>query len=322
MNQSPEVSIVMSVYNGEPYLHESIESILDQTFTDFEFIIIDDGSTDNSRNIIEMYEDKRIKLFSQENRGLAKSLNWGISKARGKYIARMDADDFSFPDRLEKQFSFLEENPNCVASGTNADIIDEENNFVYTSKIDTDWLKIKEKLPIIPFFHSSVIFRKDIFFAVEGYPENMLRAQDLVLFNKMTKHGQLRNLEEVLIKYRIVSNSLSMEKSKKTIKFLMKLIIKSLNNEDLTDEEIYKFRKMVSKNKFSFNKHRYHNYLAKKYLWNNYQPSLARKNLIKSLEYAPLNPETYLLICLTIFPRNLVKKLYNKLKKPIVIRPN
>ncbi len=107
----PKISVVMSVYNGGEFLREAIDSILDQTYTQFEFIIVDDGSTDNSINVIESYKDPRIVLIRQVNKGLVVALNVGLRKAQGKYIARMDADDISIKNRLEIQLRFMESNP-------------------------------------------------------------------------------------------------------------------------------------------------------------------------------------------------------------------
>jgi len=305
----------MSVYNGERYLKSAIDSILNQTLKDFEFIIIDDGSTDKSREIINSYKDVRIKLIIQDNKGLAYALNKGIKYARGKYIARMDADDISFLNRLKKQYHFLEENLNCLAVGSNALIIDEDDNYIYSSKLETDWCKIKENLPNIPFFHSSVLFKKNAFHNVGGYPELMLRAQDAVLFNKIAKFGEICNLGDVLIKYRLVHNSLSIDKSKKMSKFLTALIIKSINDEDLTSEDISNFKRLVSSKSISYNKSIYYLHIAKKYLWNNFQPKLARNNLKKSLKISPLNLKAWLLFFLSLFPHNIIIIIYNKIKK-------
>jgi len=114
----------MSVFNGERYLREAIDSILQQTFVDFEFIIIDDGSTDSSASIMSSYADRRIRVIRQKNRGLSAALNVGLKAAEGRYIARMDADDVSLPHRFGRQYLFLETHPQCVAVGSNAIIID------------------------------------------------------------------------------------------------------------------------------------------------------------------------------------------------------
>ena len=123
MKNDPKISVVMAVYNGEKYLREAIDSILNQTFKDFEFIIVNDGSTDRTREILESFIDPRIVLIHQEHMGLTKSLNRGIALAKGKYIARQDADDISMAERLEKQFNFLESHENVALLGTAGHII-------------------------------------------------------------------------------------------------------------------------------------------------------------------------------------------------------
>ena len=125
----------MSVYNGEKYLREAIDSILNQTFKDFEFIIVNDGSTDNSLKIIKSYNDPRITIINQKNTGLAKALNEGIKIAKGKFIARMDADDISEPERFKKEYKFMHVHDECVALGTNAIIIDENGNNLYITEL-------------------------------------------------------------------------------------------------------------------------------------------------------------------------------------------
>jgi glycosyltransferase involved in cell wall biosynthesis len=138
----PRISVVMSVYNGEKYLRQAIESILQQTYTDFEFIIIDDGSTDSSREIIQSYDDKRIRLvINEQNIGLTKSLNKGIRLAKGEFIARMDADDISLPQRFEKQVAYLDSHPEVGVLGTYANIIDHRgkiiNNIIFPTEHET-----------------------------------------------------------------------------------------------------------------------------------------------------------------------------------------
>ena len=159
------ISVVMSVYNGEKYLVDSVDSILNQTLFDYEVIIVNDGSTDSSLKIIKEYQkkDKRLKLINNErNIGLTKSLNKGIGISKGKYIARQDADDISLKNRLRVQYEFLELHPECVAVGSNARIVDMHNTFLYDSAQPLLWEDIKEVLPKNPFFHSSTMFRKDI----------------------------------------------------------------------------------------------------------------------------------------------------------------
>ena len=130
--KKPKVTVLMSVYNGERYLHESIESILNQTFKDFGFLIINDGSTDNTPKILKSYKDQRIKIISNKNNlGLTKSLNKGIKLAKGEYIARQDVDDVSLSERLEKQVKFLNSYPSYAAVGTFTKIINEDSKVIF-----------------------------------------------------------------------------------------------------------------------------------------------------------------------------------------------
>src|SRR5437868_7347070 len=129
----PLVSVIMTVYNAQEYLNMAVDSILNQTYKNLEFIIINDGSTDNSGHIIEAYNDPRIKYIPQKNQGLAAALNKGIGLAKGKYIARMDHDDISYQMRLEKQVEFMEDNREVAMAGTSFDLIDSDSGIIGSS---------------------------------------------------------------------------------------------------------------------------------------------------------------------------------------------
>lgn len=147
--KKPKISVIMSVYNGMPYLKEAVQSILKQTFKDFEFIVVNDASTDDSWQYLKGLNDKRIKLIiNEKNLGLATSLNDGIKIAKGNFIARMDADDVSKPDRLEVQYKFLTKNPEIDLCGSWADIIDEKGKIVAEKKYPVKNLDIKRVLSI------------------------------------------------------------------------------------------------------------------------------------------------------------------------------
>ena len=157
------ISVITSVYNDEKFIGKTIESLLNQTFKAFEFIIINDGSTDNSPNIIQKYaaQDKRIKIFHQKNAGLTKALNYGLKKASGKYIARLDASDLSYPDRLMKQYSFMECNPEVAVCWSWFDVIDENDNYMGKFEFPVGRNKLKKKLTVNNIFaHSTAFFRK------------------------------------------------------------------------------------------------------------------------------------------------------------------
>lgn len=208
---NPKISVIMSVYDGEKYLDESIQSILNQTFKDFEFIIINDCSTDNSLYIIKQYatKDKRIVLIeNEENIGLTKSLNKGLKIAKGKYIARMDADDVALSERFNKQYNYLEKNKNVFLLGTSAMMIDEDGNRSIKITAITQEKKIysrlRKKNTII---HSSIMFRNDFELF---YRENFKYAQDYDLYLRVLSEGKIiKNILEVLLYYRVCKNSIS-----------------------------------------------------------------------------------------------------------------
>ena len=127
----PKISVLMSAFNAEKYIGETIDSVLGQSFIDFEFIIINDGSTDQTEVIIKKYNDERIRYFYQENSGLSKALNFGLKISEGDYIARIDADDLCYRNRLEIQLEFMENNPDYVVCGSYTDVIDENGKFIY-----------------------------------------------------------------------------------------------------------------------------------------------------------------------------------------------
>ena len=206
----PKVSIIMSVYNGEKFLKESVDSILGQTFKDFEFIIIDDGSKDSSKSIIESYSDPRINLISRENKGLTPSLNEGLKLARGKYIARMDADDVATPWRLEKQVEFLDSNPEIGLCGSWAIIINEEGEKIGEYKLPTTKKRLKRVMFWHnPFIHPSIMFRKEIIQLVGFYNEKIKYAQDYEYWSRIIRIFPGANLPEFLMKYRIVKKSMT-----------------------------------------------------------------------------------------------------------------
>ena len=312
-NNIPKISVVMSVYNGEQYLREAIDSILNQSFTEFEFIIINDGSTDNSLQIIESYKDERIVLINQSNTGLAKALNIGIEKSRSNFIARMDADDISLPDRLQKQYDFLEQHHECVAVGGNAEVIDRDGNYVFTSNQVLNWEEIKNNLPVDPSFHSSTMYRKTAFDKVGGYPE-IYGIEDSVFFNKLAKVGELRNLPDVLIKYRLCPTAVTMKSSKKDSKIIQKIINDAINNV-ITKEQINTLKEIALNKDLNYKTAIYHLHLAKKYLWNNYQPRLVRQNLIKSFKLNPISIIWMIYYILSFLPEKSILFLYKKVKR-------
>ncbi|HEV2915722.1 MAG TPA: glycosyltransferase [Pyrinomonadaceae bacterium] len=210
----PKVTVLMSVHNGEKYLRQAVESILSQTFDDFEFLIIDDASTDRSAELIRSFGDHRIKLLRNETRlGLTRSLNLGIGLARGQYIARMDADDISVPERLEKQVSFLDRHPSCSVVAARAAFMDELGNRV--ADWPEDWqtttsLEIYRQLPKTNCVaHPTTMLRAAI--AKEyRYSENQVYAQDHDLWLRLCADGKsIEKIDEALLRYRVHHSSIT-----------------------------------------------------------------------------------------------------------------
>lgn len=212
----PKVSVVMSVYNEEKYLQESIESVLHQTLKDFEFVVINDASTDNSARILEKIavNDERLRIINNEKRlGLTKSLNIAIINSKGKYIARMDADDVALPERLERQILHLEKNPSIGLIGTSFYEIDEHSRIlgeVYMPETD---LMIRKKIfKFNPFFHSSITIPRTVFEKVGLYNEEFQYAQDYELWFRILRSYKGINLNELLMKRRKHKQTLTHKK--------------------------------------------------------------------------------------------------------------
>jgi len=211
---NPKVSVVMSVYNGEKHLKEAVDSILSQTFRDFEFIIVNDGSTDRTAEILESYHDPRISIVNNErNIGLTKSLNEGLKLAKGKYIARMDADDISLPERLQKQVEFLDAHEEIGVVGTAAFRVDERGKVLSLPAVFTESSVIKENLLLgNQFVHGSVMLRRECIYTVGPYREEFKYTQDYDLWLRLSEKYDVANIAEPLCKLRINMKALSVAK--------------------------------------------------------------------------------------------------------------
>lgn len=198
-----KISVLMPVYNAEKYLAEAIDSIIKQTYTDWELILINDGSTDGSEKIIEHYQDPRIKYHKNEqNLGLIRTLNKGIDLCQGKYIARMDADDIAFPERLNQQVGLMDAKSELILCGTNAIVIDEKGNE--TGKIvnpSSDTLLQISLLFTNPFIHPSIMIRKEKL-GVNRFEAEALHVEDFDFWIRLSSKGQLANVNQPLLKYR------------------------------------------------------------------------------------------------------------------------
>ncbi len=232
MNNEPLVSVVMPAYNAEEYIGEAIESILAQTYKDFEFIIVDDGSKDRTKEIINEYtkKDNRIKVFVQEkNLGISAALNRGISEAKGKYIVRMDTDDYSYPTRIETQVNFMETHPKVVVSGAAIQICDEKLNLLHVRTYNpTDKAIRKNIFKYNPFAHPATIWRKEELITAGVYNKDLCDVEDYDLYFRVGKLGEFYNLNDILLKYRQSSKGISQTKAKRQQKLTLYIRIKAI----------------------------------------------------------------------------------------------
>lgn len=206
MSGPPAVSVVMSVHDGERYLAAAIDSVLEQTLRDLELVVIDDGSTDSSPQILAAYasRDKRVVVHSQQQAGLATSLNRGVAHSRSSLIARLDADDVAAPERLELQVEHLERNPEIGLVGGAVAFVDEDGRRFGHARYPATDAEIREAFETTtPFVHSAVTMRRSAFEAAGGYRPALPHAEDLDLWLRLSARSQLANLEETVVSYRI-----------------------------------------------------------------------------------------------------------------------
>lgn len=211
------ISVIMPVYNGALYLKEAVDSILNQSFEDFEFIIVNDGSADNSAEIIESYNDNRIHFLNYtENKGYTNRLNEGLKISRGKYIARMDSDDISTQDRFQKQFNFLEKHPDISVCGSFIRFIGNETKYK-NWVLDTDHEALKLGLLFNNVFcHPSVMLRKSVLDENQlAYNINFEPAEDYELWVRISCISKIYNLPEVLLFYRAGDHQISQKQNSK-----------------------------------------------------------------------------------------------------------
>lgn len=230
---NPKVSVIMSFYNDEKYITEAVESILKQTFSDFEFITVNDGSTDGSAEIIRSFGDKRIKLIvNKKNLGLTKSLNRALTASTGEYIARMDADDIALPHRFEKQVKFLDENAHIPLVGCWVEFIDPDGKSTGIKKFPTEDSEIKKVLiSYLPFRHPTLVIRKKVLAELGFYDESFLYAQDYELILRIAAKYPVANIPEVLLRYRNwPEGSISLVKQKQQEFYALKARLKALMN--------------------------------------------------------------------------------------------
>lgn len=209
---SPSITVLMPVYNAARFLPEAIDSILSQSFRDFEFLIINDGSTDDSRSILEACSDPRLRIVNTPNRGVSSSLRLGMRLARAPYIARMDADDVAMPDRLSVQKAVLDAHPEVVVTHSRVDRIDDAGRVVETeygdlrNDVETKWALLWHNA----IFHPTVMLRANVLRQARlNYKRETVIAQDYELWSRVAMVGKFYMIADVLLRYRLHDDKIS-----------------------------------------------------------------------------------------------------------------
>jgi glycosyltransferase involved in cell wall biosynthesis len=248
LKSTPKITVLMPVYNCELYVREAVESILNQTYTDFELLIIDDASTDTTASIVRTYNDSRIQLIEKPvNTGYTNSLNQGLKIAKGKYIARMDGDDSCKPDRFSKQVAYLNAHPETVLCATAFKVIGREIYFGSPQNHDAIKLALLDGNCIC---HSSVMMRKetlDIHSVI--YDKTKEPAEDYAMWIRLLFLGKLHILPEILVEYRVYANQVSSKRAEEQMKIDIELKFQLLSYLDVVIEpEEYNFLEKYFRN--------------------------------------------------------------------------
>ncbi|MFW9928941.1 MAG: glycosyltransferase [Candidatus Thorarchaeota archaeon] len=300
------LTIFMNVYNGMPFLEGAVNSILNQKYKEFDFWIINDGSTDDSLEYLNSLNDKRLKIFTQKNIGLSNSLNMYIKNSNSEFIARLDQDDISLPKRIETQMNYMLTHPDYDVILSNINRIGKNGkNFGYYNFHEKD--NIFEYNPIKhgSIAHSSILFKREIFLRIGGYRQFLYPADDLDLLIRFSENGKVKIINLPLVNYRIHEDSYTFKyfdemKLKTEYAFELSNLRKTYNNEISLDEFIKRKKNNIIKN-----------------IWSKFM-NLGEFSFRKSGSYFGNNQYScgiiYLFIALFLNPHNAIKRLYN-LKK-------
>jgi glycosyltransferase involved in cell wall biosynthesis len=291
----PKISVILACYNTQRYIRAAVESILAQTFTDFELILLDDGSNDHSSEICNQLaaKDSRINLISRPNKGLTKTLNEGLSLATAPLIARMDADDISLPTRFAKQVEYLNANPDCVCVGSRVTLIDPYDSPINTTdhklthnEIDADLLQgIGWSI-----VHPAAMMRTDAVHRVGGYREQFKTSQDLDLWLRLAEIGQIANLAEPLVQYRQHFESVAFNKADEQWRVKTEIVSDAYNRRGLKRPAEWPFNRRVPLSLVE---------QLKRWAWAALKagnPQIARKHAMQVIKKQPLSLDSWRLM--------------------------
>jgi glycosyltransferase involved in cell wall biosynthesis len=302
----------MPAYNAEKYIGEAIASVLEQSFFDFELLIINDGSTDDTVKIVRSFNDPRIVLISQGNKGIAAALNLGLSRASSPYVARFDADDICFKNRLKVQYDFITAYPEYSIIGSAAEYIDAEGHYIFThhpaGHLNEEIQQLK--YTVCPFIHSSVLYKKDVIINNGGYNEHAYTYEDHFLWMNILKNEKACNLSQPLIKVRLNPESVTIDERWHSRKFLS-IKYSTLKKGSITEAEGRELYNISGKHYSpKIKEGAYYALCSKKYLLNNYQPEKARSNVMRAISLHPLRLDNYLLLFISYMPARFISWLH------------
>lgn len=233
----PTVSVVMANYNGEPYLKDAVASILTQSFADFEFIVVDDCSTDGGYRYLSSLDDKRMVLLRNEtNLGQTASLNIGIRRARGEFIARMDSDDLSLPTRFEQQLAYFRAHSDIDILGAQAIVIDAAGHTLRRTDLPTDGKSVwAYSILEAPFVHPAVMIRATVFRNTQNLFDESVINQDFDLWSRLLPTRKGANLPDVLLRYRVHGDNMTIQRAKPILDSTVNIICRRLEAEGIGD---------------------------------------------------------------------------------------
>jgi glycosyltransferase involved in cell wall biosynthesis len=293
-----DVSFLISTFNSEATIGRCIDSILSQSFTNFEVIIVDDGSTDATKSIISSFRDDRIKYFYQQNSGISKALNFGLLKAKGKYIAKLDSDDLCLSDRILLQYNFLESHPEYVLCGSAARIMSDENIYLNDQIEPEKDLDIRTKMSTCnAFIHSSAFYRRSSALSVMYDEEIVHFFEDYLFFSQLLKLGKAYNFKNPLIIYYVSPFSISRNKMSFKQKSLMMSIVRRGYGVE-GEAQYFNSLKIINRSKSLSN---YYLLNFRTLIKNSDRYILALKYLNMSLKQRFWNPQIYVSILFMIY---------------------
>lgn len=310
----PQITVLMPAYNAGIYIGEAIASVLAQTFTDFELVIVNDGSTDDTLDVIGTFKDPRIVVINQPNQGVAVALNNGLIHARADYVARFDADDICHPQRLEKQLDFLQKHPEYILVGSDCDYILENGEFLFhfTCIAHTHEQIIDKLYFYCPFVHPTVMYKKESICLAGGYPADAHNFEDYLLWTRIAKAGKLYNITEPLIQYRLNSTSVTIDEKVRGTRFRelkREAIIRGFITTEEGDELLAIIKEQDNR---PMKESAYHALCGKKFLADNYQPQKARLHVKKAIGIRPFKLDNYLLYTASYLPEKLILWLHKQ----------